>query len=313
MVGEKSMKTKKQRMKITTGEKCFIVFNCCFLTLSFVLTLYPLLYVLSASFSDPNAVTTGKMLLWPIDPSLEGYKVVFKYKEIWVGYANTIFYTVAGTILNLVFTLPCAYALSRKDLGGRKVIMTLFIITMYFGGGLIPNYLNMNSFGLVNNRAALLFVGLVSAYNLIVARTFFANTIPWELQEAARLDGASNMQVFTKVILPLSAPIIVVLTLYYGIAHWNEYMNALIYLRDRELFPLQIILKEILTQSQLSAESMNESGLTPQQIYEIEKMGETANRMKYCIIIISAAPMLAIYPWLQKYFAKGAMVGSVKG
>lgn len=307
------MKTKKHRMKMSAGEKCFIIFNYSFLAISFVVTLYPLLYVLSASFSDPNAVASGKMILWPIEPSLDGYEFVFKYKEIWLGYANTIFYTVVGTILNLLVTLPCAYALSRQDLGGRKVIMTLFIITMYFSGGMIPSYLNMNSFGLVNNRASLLFVGLVSTYNLIVARTFFANTIPWELQEAAYLDGASTMKVFMRLILPLSAPIIVVLALYYGIEHWNQYMNALIYLRNRELFPLQLFLKEILTQSQLSAEAMNQTGLTPEQIYEMEKMGETANRMKYCLIVISAAPMLAIYPWLQKYFAKGAMVGSVKG
>lgn len=307
------MKAKKHHMKMSAGEKFFVAFVYFFLGLSFVITLYPLLYVLSASFSDPNAVTTGKMILWPIKPSLEGYEFVLKYKEVWSGYANTIFYTVVGTILNLLITLPCAYALSRRDLCGRKLIMTLFIITMYFGGGLIPCYLNMNSFGLVNNRASLLFIGMVSTYNLIVARTFFANSIPWELQEAAYLDGASTFQVFQKVILPLSSPIIVVLTLYYGIEHWNQYMNALIYLRDRSLFPLQLFLKEILTQSQLSAEAMNDSGITPEMIYEMEKMGETANRMKYCVIVISAAPMLAIYPWLQKYFAKGAMIGSVKG
>ncbi len=307
------MKQKEHRMKISTGEKVFCAVNYIFLACLFVITLYPLLYVLSASFSDPVAVASGKMVLWPIEPSLGGYEFIIKYKDIWTGYANTIFYTVAGTILNLLFTLPAAYALARKDMAGRGFIMTLFIITMYFGGGLIPGYLNMNSFGLVNTRASMLVVGLVSAYNLIVARTFFANSIPWELQEAAYLDGASTFKLFTKVILPLSSPIIVVLTLYYGINHWNQYFNAMVYLKDRELFPLQIILKEILTQSQLSAKALAEGGFEPAEIAEMQRMTDTANRMKYCVIIVSTVPMLAIYPWLQKYFAKGAMVGSVKG
>lgn len=307
------MKQKKHRMKLSAGEKIFTIVNYTFLAAIFILTLYPLIYVVSASFSDPAAVAGGKMILWPIEPTLDGYKFVFKYKEIWTGYANTIFYTVVGTILNLVVTLPAAYALARKDMAGRGFIMTLFIITMYFSGGLIPNYLNMNEFGLVNTRTSMLMVGLVSTYNLIVARTFFANSIPWELQEAAYLDGASTFKLFMKVVLPLSSPIIVVLTLYYGIAHWNQYFNAMVYLRDRDLFPLQIILKEILTQSQLSAEALNEGGFSPAEIAEMQRMSDTANRMKYCVIVLSAAPMLAIYPWLQKYFAKGVMVGSVKG
>lgn len=307
------MKQKKHRMKLSWGEKVFNIANFTFLTAIFIITLYPLLYVVSASFSDPNAVASGDMILWPIEPSVDGYKFVFKYKEIWTGYANTIFYTVVGTILNLLVTLPAAYALARKDMAGRNFIMTLFIITMYFGGGLIPAYLNMNAFGLVNTRGVLLVNGLVSTYNLIVARTFFANSIPWELQEAAYLDGASTFKLFVKVVVPLSAPIIVVLTLYYGIAHWNEYFSALVYIRDRQLYPLQIILKEILTQSQLSSQALSEGSFSPAEIAEMERMGEVADRMKYCVIVLSAAPMLAIYPWLQKYFAKGVMVGSVKG
>lgn len=304
---------KKHRMKMSTGEKVFCAINYIFLASIFVVTLYPLIYVLSASFSDPIAVAKGDMVLWPIKPSLDGYKFVLKYKEIWTGYANTIFYTVVGTMLNLLVTLPAAYALARKDMTGRGFIMTLFIITMYFSGGLIPMYLNMNSFGLVNTRASMLVVNLVAAYNLIVARTFFANSIPWELQEAAYLDGASTFKLFVKIILPLSSPIIVVLALYYGINHWNQYFNAMIYLKDRDLFPLQIILKEILTQGQLSAEALSEGGYSPAEIAEMQRMTEAANRMKYCVIVMSAAPMLAIYPWLQKYFAKGAMIGSVKG
>lgn len=307
------MQKRKHRMKRTMGENIFVVLNGLFLTIFFIITLYPIVYVVSASFSDPVAVSTGKMFLFPVEFSLDGYDYVFKYKEIWSGYANTIFYTVLGTILNLIVTIPCAYALSRKDFQGRNIIMTMFIITMYFSGGLIPTYLNMSGFGLVNTRWALLFSGVVSTYNLIVARTFFVNNIPLELQEAAYLDGCSTFKLFLKVVLPLSAPIIVVMTLYYGVAHWNQYFQAMIYLRDRELYPLQVILKEILTQSQFSSDALNEGGFSPADIAEMQRLSEVADRMKYCIIVVSTAPMLAIYPWLQKYFAKGVMIGSVKG
>lgn len=307
------MQKRKHRMKRTMGENIFVVLNGLFLTIFFIITLYPIVYVVSASFSDPVAVSTGKMFLFPVEFSLDGYDYVFKYKEIWSGYANTIFYTVLGTILNLIVTIPCAYALSRKDFRGRNIVMTMFIITMYFSGGLIPTYLNMSGFGLVNTRWALLFSGVVSTYNLIVARTFFSNNIPLELQEAAYLDGCSTFKLFLKVVLPLSAPIIVVMTLYYGVAHWNQYFQAMIYLRDRELYPLQVILKEILTQSQFSSDALNDGGFSPADIAEMQRLSEVADRMKYCIIVVSTAPMLAIYPWLQKYFAKGVMIGSVKG
>lgn len=306
------MRTKKRRMKRTLGENIFITLNGIFLTLFFVIALYPIIYVLSASVSDPLAVSSGKMFLYPVGFSLEGYAYVLKYKEIWSGYANTLFYTTVGTMLNLVVTIPAAYALSRKDLDGRNFVMTLFVITMYFSGGLIPTYLNMSGFGLVNTRWSLFLTGLVSTYNLIVARTFFANNIPLELQEAAYLDGCSTFKLFLKVVLPLSAPIIVVMTLYYGVSHWNQYFQAMIYLRDRKLYPLQVILKEILTQSQFSAEALSD-GFSPTEMEEMQRLGEVADRMKYCIIVVSTAPMLAIYPWLQKYFAKGVMIGSVKG
>ena len=304
---------KKHRMKMTVGERIFVTTNYMLLALIFIIMLYPLIYVISASFSDPSAVSSGRMLLWPVEPSLEGYQFIFKYKEIWTGYANTIFYTVAGTLCNLAITLPCAYALSRKDLKGRGIITVIFMFTMYFNGGLIPTYINYNDFGLMNTRAILIVNGLVSVYNLIVARTFFANTIPWELQEAAYLDGCSHFKLFGRIVLPLSAPIIVVLALYYGVGHWNQYFNAMIYLRDRALFPLQVILKEILTQSQLATEAMLEGGFTPEQIMEYQAMGEKADRMKYGIIVISSVPMMIVYPWLQKFFAKGIMIGSVKG
>ena len=307
------MKTRKHRMKMTVGEKIFTVVNGTILALFFIITLYPMIYVVSASFSDPAAVANGTMVLWPVGPTLKAYEMVLQYKNIWIGYANTIFYTVAGTLLNMAFTLPCAYALSRKDLQGRGIIMALFIITMYFSGGMIPGYLNMNSFGLINTRTSLLVYSLVSVYNMIVARTFFMNTIPWELQEAAYLDGCSTFKLFARIILPLSAPIIVVLALYYGVGHWNSYFNALIYLKDRSKFPLQVFLREILIKSQNFEELMAEGGLSANSVKDLQSQLGNTERLKYAVIVVSAAPMMAVYPWLQKYFAKGVMIGSVKG
>ena len=202
-------KQRKHRMKIGLRDRVFLGIVYFVLAVYFLLMLYPLLYVASASFSDPKAVAGGEMVLWPVRPSLSAYRYVFHYKEIWVGYANTVFYTVAGTLINLAVTLPCAYALSRRDLYGRGVLLALFMVTMYVSGGLIPGYLNLNDLGMVNTRWALLLPGAVSVYNLIVARTFFANTIPWELQEAAWLDGCSDAKAFIHIVLPLSAPIVV--------------------------------------------------------------------------------------------------------
>ena len=301
------------RQRMALDDRIFGIVNGTLLTLFFIILLYPMVYVVSASFSDPLAVKTGKMILFPVGFSVDGYELALRYKEIWTGYANTIFYTAVGTTMNLVVTLPCAYALARRDLKGRNFIMGIFLVTMYFGGGLIPTYINASKFGLVNNRLSMLVLGLVNVYNLIVSRTFFANSIPWELQEAGYLDGCSTFQLFTRVVLPLSAPIIVVMALYYGVGHWNQYFNAMIYLKDRSMYPLQVFLKEILTQSSISVDAMNESGFSAAEIEAMKAMGERADRLKYCIIVLSAGPMLAIYPWLQKFFNKGIMIGSIKG
>ena len=303
----------QRRIRMSAGDRIFTVINAAILILIFIITLYPLIYVVSASISSPDAVASGKMLLWPVDVTLDGYKYILKYNDIWLGYANTIFYTVVGTIVNLFFTLTCAYATSRRDMVGRNVIMTLFLITMYFSGGTIPTYLNWLEFGLVNTRTIMLLNGAVSAYNLIVARTFFANSIPWDLHEAAFLDGCSDLRIFLKIILPLSSPIVVVMMLYYGIGPWNAYFNAMIYLQDRTMYPLQVFLKEILTQGSFGTNMGDGGAFTPEEMEQMIKQAETANLIKYGIIVVSTAPMLAIYPWLQKFFAKGVMIGSVKG
>ena len=306
--------SRRSKPRLSRGDRVFVWVNYALLILITIVTLYPLLFVISASISDPKAVASGKMILLPIDPTLEAYRFIFNYQEIWTGYANTIFYTFFGTLINLALTVPAAYALSRRDCPCKGFIMTLFMITMYFGGGLIPGYLNIRQLGLLNSRAVLLICGAVSTYNLIVARTFFANTIPWELHEAAFLDGCSDFGILRRIALPLSSPIIVVLILYYGVTHWNSYFNALIYLTSREKYPLQVFLREILTLGQfVSDQLMNADNLSPDAMQELIKQADTANMIKYAVIIVSTVPMMVIYPWVQKYFAKGIMIGSVKG
>ena len=261
------------------SDKIFGFFNSIFLIVMFIIALYPIIFVLSASISDPQKVNTGKMLLWPVDITWSGYEKLFIYKDLWVGYANTVFYTVFGTTLNLLATLPCAYALSRKDFRPRNIVMIFFMFTMFFGGGLIPGYLNVLGLGLVNTRFYILIHGLISVSNMIVCRTFFANTIPWEMQEAAMLDGASDFGLFTRIILPLSKPIIAVMALYYGVGRWNSYFTEMVYLKDRSKFPLQLILKEILADAQLSAEQLGEM-TDVAEILDMLKRQDTANLLK---------------------------------
>lgn len=305
---------KKNDIQKTTADKVFLLINKFFLLVIFVVTLYPLVFVISASVSNPEAVSTGKMLLWPVGFTMKGYQYILRYQDVWTGYANTIFYTFGGTFLNLLVTLPCAYALSRRDLEGQGIIMTIFLVTMYFSGGLIPSYLLMKGLHLVNTRAYMLLSGLVSTYNLIVARTFFSNTIPWELHEASFIDGCSDFQVFRSIVLPLSKPIIIVLTLYYGVAHWNSYFNAMVYLNDSDKYPLQVFLREILLQSQWAESAMaSGDGFSPEEMEAMLKQASTANMLKYVLIVVSSAPMLVIYPFLQRFFAKGIMIGAVKG
>ena len=279
-----------------------------------LLMAYPLIYIISCSFSDPGAVNSGKVVLFPVGFTFEGYQKVFERTEIWVGYGNTIFYTVVGTLINLAITIPAAFALSRKELKGKGVIMIYFMITMYISGGLIPSYLNIKSFGLLNSRVLMVILGALSIYNMIVARTFFSSSIPYEITEAARIDGCDDFSILSRIVMPLSKSITVVLILYYGIGHWNSYFNAMIYLKDRDKFPLQMFLREILLMGQLEQESLaNQAYMTAEEARALAEQARAADLIKYCVIIVSSLPMMIIYPKLQKYFEKGVMIGSVKG
>ena len=285
----------------------FFVYAFCALAL--IVTLYPLIYVVSASLSDPVRVAAGDLLLWPIGFTLEGYETILDYSPIWIGYRNTIFYTLAGTLINLFVTLPCAYALSRRDMIGRNALALVFTFTMFFSGGLIPTYLTMKSLGLVNTVGAMLFPGALSVYNMIITRTYFQNSIPTSLQEAAMIDGCRNTRLFTTIVLPLSKPIIAVIALYYAVGHWNSFFNALIYLTNAKLYPLQLYLRNILIEDQMMEMMEGDSEAMEAMIRRMQ----LRESMKYGIVVVSSLPIIAVYPFLQKYFVKGVMIGAVKG
>lgn len=271
-----------------------------------VIIAYPLIFVLSSSFSSKDAVTNGKVFLFPVDFSLEGYEAVFKKNDVIIGYRNTFIYTIIGTMINLFLTMIAAYPLSRKDLPFGKGLILLFTFTMIFSGGMIPTYMLVKSVGLINKPAVMVLVGSISAYNLIIARTFIQNNIPTELLEASRIDGCSDFLYFAKIVLPLSKSVIAVLTLYYAITHWNSYFNAFIYLNNRKYWPLQLYLREILLENQIDA-----SQIVDPELQEA-KQG-MANLLKYSLIVVSTIPVMLLYPFIQKHFVTGVMIGSVKG
>lgn len=284
-------------------------FNICIYIIVIVLTLlvlYPVIYVISASFSNSEAVAQGKVWLLPVDFSIEAYKAVFRHKDLWIGYRNTIFYTVAGTVINVVLTMICAYPMARKDLVGRKALSMFFTFTMLFSGGMIPNYLLVKSLGMTNKVWSMLIPGAMSVYNMIVARTFIESNIPSDMLEAAKIDGCSDIRFFLQIVLPLSKAIIAVLALWYAVGHWNSYFNAFLYLTDKELYPLQIFLKEILVQSKISSDVITNAA-------DAAEMQNMKLLLKYAVIVVSTVPMFAFYPIAQKHFVKGVMIGSVKG
>lgn len=292
-------------IKETPGDRIFRALCYFIMTLLLLLVLCPLIFVCSASVSDPSMVASGKVLLLPKGFTLDGYRRVFQDKSILTGYANTIFYTTVGTLINLAVTVPAGYALARSTLPGKKFFMTYFMIPMYFGGGLIPTFLVVNALHLYNTRAVMVLLYAFSMYNCIICRTFFGG-LPKEVEEAAIIDGCTSFQVFWQIVLPLSKALMGVMVLYFAVAHWNTYFSALIYLRDTDKHPLQLVLRKILVLETASDDmiGMEEAALAKLQLKEL---------VKYAVIVVSSLPVLILYPFLQKYFDQGVMIGSVKG
>ena len=286
------------------GSKVFDVFNVILMFLFLLVTLYPFWYAIIISLSDGKAVMANRVSIVPIDMTFATYKVVLRDPSIVTGFRNTIIYTVVGTLINLAASSLCAYPLSRSQLPGRGIIMKLIVFTMFFSGGMIPTYLVVNSLGIIDSIWAIVLPGAISTYNMIVMRTFFMG-IPESLHEAACLDGASEVQILVRVVLPLSKAILATMLLFYGVGHWNSYMNALLYLNKKDLFPLQSILRNMVVDGQLSEAQTQVGGGSSFQVVE--------TTMKYAVIVVSTLPIVLIYPFVQKYFVKGVMIGSVKG
>ena len=281
------------------------------------LILYPLYFTVIASFSDPYAVVNGKVYFWPVNPTLEPYANVFKEARIWIGYRNNMINVPLGTLWNLILTMPAAYVLSKKHLRGRGLLATYFLIPMYFGGGLVPTYLQVKALGLVDKPYTLIVLGGLSIYNMIVSRVYFQTSIPEDIYESATIDGASNFRQFFQMALPLAKPILAVMALFYAVGRWNDYFTAMIYISNQRYQPLQIILRGILLLNQTALNNVNTSNMMANEDIEymltLARQVYMAEGMKYSLIFISSAPLLIAYPFVQKYFVKGIMIGSLKG
>lgn len=295
-------------MKRSREDLIFDIIVTSVLTLLAMIVIYPLYFVVIASFSNPDFVNSGKIVFFPRGVNIEGYKQIFYDASIWRGYLNSLLYTVGFTAVGVSMTICTAYSLSRKDLVGRKFLMGVFIFTMYFSGGLIPLYILVNKLGLYGKPIVIVILGSVSVYNMIIARTYFVNSLPEEMYEAATIDGCGNGRYFLQIVLPLSKTIIAVMIVFYAVHQWNSYFYALIFLSKAEHFPLQLVLREILLQSKLVQPTMNENMMLEQ----LERQ-RYAELIKYGIIVVSSVPVLIAYPFAQKYFVKGVMIGSVKG
>ena len=297
--------TRPTRIRDSFSDRVFLFIVYFFLVLVLLAVLYPVIYIVSASFSDPNAVTAGKVWLYPVNFSLRGYQVTFQNPQIVTGYLNSLFYTVVGTFISVVLTVFVAYPLSRRDLYGSNFLMFLITFTLIFSGGLIPTYLVVKQLGMIDTRWALLIPQAVAAFQVIIARTFFRATIPEELVEAAELDGCNDLQFLWAVVLPLSKPIIAVLALIYAVSQWNGYFDALIYLKSSDLQPLQIVLRNILILNTTASGSMDAAAMAQRR--------QLADLLKYCLVVVGSVPVMLIYPFVQRYFVKGILIGSIKG
>jgi multiple sugar transport system permease protein/putative aldouronate transport system permease protein len=294
------------KLKDPLSDKIFYTINHGIMILLLIVYLYPLVYIVAASFSNAVAVAEGRVFLWPVGFTLDGYAAVFRNRDVVRGFINSAFYTLAGTLINLTVTMICAYPLSRRELPFRRPITLLFAFTMLFGGGMIPNYILLQRLGMLNTIWAMIIPGAMSVYNMVIARTFIETSIPHELLEAARIDGCSDTRYFFQIVLPLSKAVLAVLALYYAIGHWNSYFNAFLYLTDRTLYPLQIILREILIANSVDTNMLMDPTT-------MEAMRNIRELLKFSLIVVSSLPVLCFYPVAQKYFIKGVMIGSIKG
>ena len=308
MANKNEMTVVNNKYRIKERDISDRIFHISVLVLSilcFIVILYPLWFVVIASISNSDMVNRGEVVFWPKDIRFYGFQQIFQDARILIGYRNTLLYVVGGTLLNMIVTMPAAYALSRPDFKARNKVMLYFVFTMYFSGGLVPTYMQINNLGLINTPWILLVMVLINTYNLIIARTFIQNTIPNDLYESASLDGCSHFRFFWSIVLPLSKAIISVEMLYYAVFHWNDYFNALIYTSNNDIQPLQMVLRRILLQNEAFA---NGNGGVQGGYAQ-----SSADQVKYAVIIVSTVPILCVYPFIQKYFEKGVMIGAVKG
>jgi putative aldouronate transport system permease protein len=292
----------------STGDRILMAFIYFLLAISLIFFLYPLIYIISSSFSSPQAVISGLVWLYPVNPSLAGYRAVFTYKLVWSGYINSFIVTAAGTLLSLIFTVMLAYALSCKEFALKKFITVLMTITMFFSGGLIPSYLLINRLKMMNTLWALFIPGILRVWYVFMVRTYIQSSIPVSLSEAAKLDGCSHINYLIKIVIPLSKPILAVITLYVAVSYWNSYFSAMIYIRDQSKYPLQIVLRNILLLNQFDPSAY--ATLTEEEMRVRQHLNAL---MKYSLIIVSSVPVMLLYPFVQKYFIRGVMIGSIKG
>lgn len=300
------MPAKPFGLRESRADRLFTIFNSVFLTCCVLVVVYPLIFVISSSFSSPRALMSGKVWLWPVEPGLQGYKAVFQSPRVWTGYKNSLIYASLGTSMNVVLTVMLAYPLSRKDFVGRNSLMFFVTFTMLFSGGIIPTFLLVKSLGIYNTRWAMVLPNAIAVWNVIFTRTYFQSSIPGELLEASQMDGCSNGRFIVSIVVPLSGPILAAITLFYAVDHWNSFFNALIYLQDRDLYPLQIILRNILLQYEADPAMTTDM----HEMVQREMMSEL---LKYALIVVASVPVLTIYPFAQKYFVRGVMVGAIKG
>ena len=299
----------KKKRKISA----FDVINIFILLVIALICIYPLYYTVIASFSDFIPVATGKVSFWPVDFTTLAYEAVFKNSDIWLGYRNTIIYTVCGTLFNLFLTVPTAYVMSKKYMFGHNFFTWFFLITMYFSGGMVPTYLLYQNLHLINNPMVMIVSGGLSVYNMIVVRTYFASSIPDSPYEATRIDGGSEFTQFFRIALPLSKPVVAVIALYYAVGHWNGYFNAMMYLSNKKYHPLALVLRRILIQNESVVSDDMLANMDARILQDLTQKANMAVVMKYALVLISSLPLLIAYPFIQKYFVKGVMIGSVKG